>query len=70
MLGSGHCLPLAKLPNLVALMIYLVLVPILVFFFEDKNLLLNWVQSLLPERRPYCIVALGNESADCKLYSR
>ena len=50
--GQWHCLPLAKLPNLVALMIYLVLVPILVFFFlKDKNLLLNWVQSLLPERR-------------------
>lgn len=43
---------LAKLPNLVALMIYLVLVPILVFFFlKDKTLLLNWVRSLLPERR-------------------
>ena len=43
---------LSKLPNAVALLVYLVLVPILIFFFlKDKQLLLNWVGSLLPDQR-------------------
>ena len=43
---------LSKLPNAVALLVYLVLVPILIFFFlKDKQLLLNWVGALLPDQR-------------------
>ncbi len=39
--------------NLVSFMVYLVLVPIFVFFFlKDKDELLNWFGSFLPHRRP------------------
>ena len=43
---------LSKLPNVVGLLIYLVLVPILVFFFlKDRKPLLQWFSSMLPEER-------------------
>ena len=43
---------LSKLPNALALLVYLILVPILVFFFlKDKAVLLGWFSSLLPARR-------------------
>lgn len=44
---------ISSIPNLVALLIYLVLVPILVFFFlKDRDLLLSWMGSFLPAERP------------------
>ncbi len=44
---------ISQLPNLVNLMIYLVLVPILVFFFlKDKQKILDWFAAFLPPRRP------------------
>lgn len=44
---------LASLPSLMVLFIYLILVPILVFFFlKDRRQLMAWFQSLLPEERP------------------
>ncbi len=43
---------LSTLPNLIAILIYLVLVPILVFFFlKDGSLMVNWWVSLLPSKR-------------------
>ena len=43
---------ISKLPNLVGIMIYLILVPIFVFFFlKDKALLLNWLSDRLPRER-------------------
>lgn len=43
----------AQLPVLVGVLIYLVLVPILVFFFlKDSDQMLAWVASMLPRRRP------------------
>ena len=43
---------LSKLPGALGLLIYLILVPILIFFFlKDKKQLLVWVGSLLPSRR-------------------
>ena len=43
---------LSKIPGIVALLVYLILVPILVFFFlKDKDLLLQWVTGILPRRR-------------------
>ena len=43
---------LSKLPGAAALLVYLVLVPILIFFFlKDKELLIKWLGSLLPDRR-------------------
>jgi putative permease len=44
---------LSSIPNLLGLIIYLILVPILVFFFlKDKQLLLAWLGSFLPAQRP------------------
>ena len=44
---------LAQLPIIVAALIYLVLVPILVFFFlKDGQQMLGWVASVLPRERP------------------
>lgn len=44
---------LAQLPGLVGLLIYLVLVPISVFFFlKDREVIIGGVTSVLPERRP------------------
>lgn len=44
---------LSSIPNLVAVLIYLVLVPILVFFFlKDRELILGWIGSFLPAERP------------------
>lgn len=44
---------LAQLPNVLALMINVVLIPILVFFFlKDKTLILEWLAGFLPRRRP------------------
>jgi len=43
---------IASIPDLVALAIYLVLVPVLVFFLlKDKPLLLQWLAGFLPKRR-------------------
>ena len=44
---------LAQIPVLVAVSIYLVLVPILVFFFlKDSDQVLRWLTNLLPRERP------------------
>ncbi len=43
----------ANLANIVAILIYLVLVPILVFFFlKDHDILLQWLAAFLPRERP------------------
>ena len=45
-------LSIATIPNVFAIIIYLVLVPILVFFMlKDRDLLVNWFLSYLPEKR-------------------
>ncbi|MCY4473281.1 MAG: AI-2E family transporter [Kistimonas sp.] len=43
---------LATLPNILALLVYLVLIPILVFFFlKDRQPLMQWFVALLPSKR-------------------
>lgn len=43
----------AQLPILASVLVYVVLVPILVFFFlKDSQAMMAWVGSLLPKRRP------------------
>jgi putative permease len=44
---------IAKLPVLIGVVIYIVLVPILVFFFlKDGRQVLSWLASFLPKERP------------------
>ncbi len=45
-------LSLASIPGLITLLIYLILVPLLVFFFlKDKERILAWLTAFLPEER-------------------
>ena len=45
-------LSLASIPGLFTIMVYLVLLPVLVFFFlKDKDILLGWVAASLPKER-------------------
>lgn len=42
----------ASIPSLITVLVYLILVPLLVFFFlKDKHQLLNWVTGFLPRER-------------------
>ena len=51
--GSLLNAALTQVPSVVGVLIFLVLVPLSVFFFlKDKEPLLTWFQSLLPEHRP------------------
>lgn len=52
---------LAQLPVIAAILIYLVLVPILVFFFlKDSEEMIAWATSVLPKKRPL-IRRISNE---------
>lgn len=43
----------SKIPNLINFLVYLILVPVLVFFFlKDKAKILAWFGRLLPDKRP------------------
>lgn len=52
---------LTQVPSVIAVLIFLILVPISVFFFlKDKQSLMAWFQSLLPRERPL-LDRVGNE---------
>lgn len=43
---------LSSIPGVIALVVYLILVPLMVFFFlKDKALILGWIASYLPKQR-------------------
>lgn len=43
----------SSIPGLLAILVYMVLIPLLVFFFlKDRDQILAWLASFLPERRP------------------
>ncbi len=52
----GHTvvsLSLASIPRLISVMVYLILGPVLVFFFlKDKTLITQWISNILPDERP------------------
>jgi putative permease len=44
---------LSSIPSMLALFVYLVLIPLMVFFFlKDRDQLIGWFSGFLPERRP------------------
>jgi putative permease len=44
---------LSTIPNLLAVLIYLILVPVLVFFLlKDRDAILHWISGFLPNKRP------------------
>ena len=62
---------LSTLPNIVALLIYLVLIPILVFFFlKDASLILSWFGSFLPKERPLMNRVWSEMTLQCANYVR
>jgi putative permease len=54
--GMGQMLvkgSLSWIPGLLTVMVYLILIPLLVFFFlKDRRMILNWMGSFLPNDRP------------------
>ncbi|WP_336366720.1 AI-2E family transporter [Marinobacter sp. C2H3] len=62
---------LSSIPDLVALLIYLVLVPIMVFFFlKDKSVLLGSIARLLPPQRPLMVKIWHEVNMQCANYVR
>lgn len=62
---------LSSIPDLVALLIYMVLVPILVFFFlKDREVLLNSIARLLPPQRPMMLQIWHEVNLQCANYVR
>lgn len=62
---------LSSIPDLVALLIYMVLVPILVFFFlKDREVLLGSISRLLPPQRPMMLRIWHEVNLQCANYVR
>lgn len=62
---------LSSIPDLVALLIYVVLVPILVFFFlKDREVLLGAIGRLLPSQRPMMLQVWNEVNLQCANYVR
>ncbi|MCL7945743.1 AI-2E family transporter [Marinobacter sp. ATCH36] len=62
---------LASIPDLVALLIYMVLLPILVFFFlKDRRILLDSLSRMLPSQRPMMVRIWHEVNLQCANYVR
>lgn len=62
---------IASIPDLMALLIYMVLLPILVFFFlKDRSLLLGSISRLLPHQRPMMVRIWNEVNLQCANYVR
>lgn len=62
---------LESIPDLVALLIYMVLLPILVFFFlKDRRVLLESISRLLPSQRPMMVRIWHEVNLQCANYVR
>ena len=62
---------LSSIPDLVALLIYMVLLPILVFFFlKDRRVLLASMSRLLPTQRPLMQAIWNEVNQQCANYVR
>lgn len=61
----------ASLTSLFSLVIYLILVPLLVFFFlKDKAVILSWLGGFLPARRPFLSVVWNEMNVQAANYVR
>lgn len=62
---------LSSIPDIVALLIYMVLLPILVFFFlKDRQVLLGAIARLLPTQRPMMLQIWHEVNLQCANYVR
>lgn len=72
--GIGESLvsfSLASIPNVFALLVYAILIPILVFFFlKDKRSILDWLSGFLPEERPFMTTIWVEMNSQVANYAR
>jgi putative permease len=62
---------LASLPNLYNLLMYMVLIPLLVFFFlKDRQQIINWLTRFLPSERPLLRQIWGEMNIQFSNYAR
>ena len=62
---------LASLPNVFAIMVYGVLIPLMVFFFlKDKDEIIKWLTHFLPEERPLMDVIWREMNQQVANYAR
>ena len=62
---------LASLPGLFTLMVYMILIPMLVFFFlRDRQQILGWLVKFLPEKRPLLTSIWGEMNQQFANYAR
>jgi putative permease len=62
---------LSSIPGLVAVLVYMVLIPMLVFFLlKDRNSIVRWILSFLPERRPLLNRIWGEMNQQFSNYAR
>jgi putative permease len=62
---------LSSIPNLLAVMVYMVLIPMMVFFFlKDREQLLDWLAGFLPEHRPLLTRIWGEMNTQMGNYAR
>lgn len=61
----------ASIPGILTVMVYMVLIPILVFFFlKDRQLILDWVTGFLPRERPLLARIWGEMNVQFANYAR
>ncbi len=72
--GFGQILvtrSLASIPSILTVLVYIILIPILVFFFlKDRQVIFNWVGSFLPQRRPLLRRIWGEMNLQVANYAR
>jgi putative permease len=62
---------LASLPGLFTVMVYMILIPMLVFFFlRDREQILDWLAKFLPEKRPLLRRIWGEMNQQFANYAR
>lgn len=62
---------LASLPGLFTVMIYMILIPMLVFFFlRDRQQIMEWLSNFLPEKRPLLRTIWGEMNQQFANYAR
>ena len=72
--GLGQTLvrgSLATIPSIVTVLVYMILIPILVFFFlKDRDQILAWIADFLPEERPLLRRIAGEMNQQVANYAR
>ncbi len=62
---------LASIPGLLTVLVYLILIPVLVFFFlKDRQEILNWLAGFLPAERPFLRRIWSEMNAQFANYAR